>query len=79
MSEEPEKRARLWPWLWVAIAIVLLYPVSSGPMTWLAVEFGLGRWAYVIFEPVSRIAECNDTLESAYAWWMSQWSHPIRL
>jgi hypothetical protein len=34
MSDEPKGRSRAWGW-WLAFALLVLYPLSAGPVAWL--------------------------------------------
>jgi hypothetical protein len=57
MSDEPKKRSRMLIW-WVALTLFVLYPLSIGPVAWMA-HGEAPIWLMCAYLPVLWTAEAS--------------------
>ena len=83
MSDEPKKRSRAWVW-WALVALVVLYPLSVGPVNWLY-QHSEGEWphrihraARLVYFPIDYLTDHSQTAFDIVAWYVSFWSRPRR-
>jgi hypothetical protein len=81
MSDEPKRRSRVWI-VWVALAIAVLYPLSSGPLSWARIHTPLGSPTHhalerisLIYYPLFILSQHSETIRNALTsydrWWMN--------
>jgi hypothetical protein len=84
MSDEPKKRSRwwtrAWPW-WTVLALIVLYPLSRGPLTWIylrtvpgtASRRAIERFS-VIYDPLMQLRQHSELADHVFHeyddWWM---------
>jgi hypothetical protein len=63
----------------MVILVITLYPLSLGPMVWLANRgvFG-GMWyslvvLWIIYWPITRLCEMSDSLQRVLNWYVEFW------
>ncbi len=83
MSDEPKKRSRVWIWAsriaWMAMALIVLYPLSIGPVTWFVSHghSGLLQAWDTAYAPLFWVCNHSETLSSLLGWYMGLWVHPV--
>jgi hypothetical protein len=74
MSDEPKKRSRRWV-CWT-IALLILYPVSIGPASWLCAHSD-SQWAAPIYHttymPIDLARTLSPTVDKAFIWYEKLW------
>jgi hypothetical protein len=68
MSDEPKGRSRKWMWCVTALALLMLYPLSTGPVMLLT-----GRCNYPIYGPLFRLGEKSDLFASLLFFYWCLW------
>ena len=77
MSEAPRKRSRGWIG-WALIASVVLYPLSMGPVVWLAIRFDwpapvVDRTLGTVYAPINWLRQKSETVDNAVVWYGRLW------
>jgi hypothetical protein len=77
MTDKPHGKRSGWgPWACVVLALMLLYVLSVGPMTPVAVCFN-DVWPYMdIYSPVFRVATALHPLDHLLRWYINKWVFP---
>jgi hypothetical protein len=77
MSDEPKKRARI---VWTALAllaVVVLYPLSAGPVLWISLRTGLprggGKVLDTFYEPLIWLRSKSKTADKAFERYFNVW------
>ena len=81
MSEE--RKPHFWPWITVAlVAVLVLYPLSIGPATWLTNRGLLPEWAVdpveSFYAPVYWLFQQSEWSYRLLAWYLDFWYTPDR-
>jgi hypothetical protein len=80
MSDEPKKRPRwwmrAWPW-WAMLALFVLYPLSLGPLLWVAIHADDNRLALYVFkaayDPIFIAGEKSEWFRDAMRRYLAMW------
>jgi hypothetical protein len=68
MSDEPKKRSRAW--IWWALLVLVVYPLSAGPAWWIADRFDCWDAVFVAYLPVSWPLSHVPQLYAAFIWYL---------
>ncbi|HET6323109.1 MAG TPA: hypothetical protein VFG04_00300 [Planctomycetaceae bacterium] len=74
MSDRPKNRSRVWIG-WAALVILILYPLSVGPVCWLIVVTG-ADWLGVVYWPLDWAANACQPVEQLLTWYQRLWHLP---
>jgi hypothetical protein len=68
MSDEPKKRARAWIW-WTLIAVLVLYPLSMGPVCWFAPD-GSEATVEDVYAPIEWLRWKSESVDRVVVWYL---------
>ncbi len=68
MSDEPKKRPRAGIG-WTLFAVLVLYPLSMGPVLWIARHFSGGENVVYAYLPLLLLGELFKPLQDALLWY----------
>ncbi|HEV8066870.1 MAG TPA: hypothetical protein VGP76_03970 [Planctomycetaceae bacterium] len=67
MSDEPKRLAR--PWFgWALLSLLVLYPLSMGPVCWFAPESS-DEIVEKVYAPIDWIRSRSETVDNAVVWY----------
>jgi hypothetical protein len=69
MSDESKK------WIWWAVVLLVLYPLSIGPVGWLVAATGM-EWIGFIYAPLDWLANSCGPIEQILTWYLRLWHVP---
>ena len=74
MSDEPKRRPRAWIG-WVTITLLVLYPLSMGPVGRIAHNFGFDVIAIdkAIYGPILWLRDSSESFSRALIWYLGFW------
>jgi hypothetical protein len=67
MSDEPKKRSRAWIG-WALLAAMVLYPLSLGPVCWLAPQSS-DETINKVYAPIDWLRSRSETVDNAVVWY----------
>jgi hypothetical protein len=75
MVEKPHGKRSAWPAIgWIAL-LLILYPLSIGPLAWLIALTGI-EWIGVFFAPLDWAANASPPIELILTWYFRFWRVP---
>ncbi|HEV3302717.1 MAG TPA: hypothetical protein VG055_23900 [Planctomycetaceae bacterium] len=80
MSDEPKKRSRAWIGgaSFALLGLLVLYPLSAGPLVWIANRteeppVGVVKAIDAFYEPLSWLRSKSETADNALDWYFKLW------
>jgi hypothetical protein len=76
MTDKPDaKRWRLGTAIGIAVALLMIYTLSIGPVNWLVVATGM-EWIGVMYAPLDWAANSCKPIEQLLTWYLRLWHVP---
>ena len=76
MTDETREGKSSYAWVFIGLALLVLYPLSAGPMVWLHENFYLdasGQVVETVYAPLKFIADNNKQVKMFLDWYLDFW------
>lgn len=71
MNEEKHKSRA---WIWACVALMVLYPLSIGPVTWFCLRTGISfDWIYTFYRPIDFAMDKCEPFHRIFMWYFELW------
>ncbi len=78
MSQDAKEDRKSFAWGILLLAMLIFYPLSLGPVVWMAENGYLGNsgirvFVQIVYFPLQWFYESNESVEKLLDWYMSFW------
>jgi hypothetical protein len=75
MSDDPKRRSRAWGW-WVILALLVLYPLSMGPVGCISNRNQSWKIFNEAYAPLIWLCQASEPISRGVHWYLDFWRSP---